>query len=314
MAGQFLIGERLGDISRRSTRLPPVSPSQLLDAFHGALSWLIVRVFFGVIGRNIPNITFRKNCSTAHAFLNHYIEIALKPGNNLNYKRDGKERSISLGMAGILANRSNDCEQIRSQLLQCIMAMQETTSTLCSNTMFLLARHSDIWKDLRKEVIGLDLDSATVEDLKRLTLVQNILKKVSPTDRMINRAGHVFLHCTGLRIYPIFATSGRTSLKDTTLPRGGGPDGLSPVFVPKNSRIITLFYGLHRDKSIFGYDVEVFRPDRWNSISPSSWQYLPFSNGPRRCPGQDKAITEAAYLIIRFAQKFEVIESRDQRD
>lgn len=30
-----------------------------------------------------------------------------------------------------------------------------------------------------------------------------------------------------LRLYPLIPFNGRTAQKDTTLPRGGGPDGLS---------------------------------------------------------------------------------------
>ena len=112
----------------------------------------------------------------------------------------------------------------------------------------------------------------------------------------------------------MFCTSGRTSLRDTVLPRGGGPDGSAPIFVPADSRIITLFYGLHRNRQVFGEDIESFRPNRWNDINPGPWEYLPFSNGPRVCIGREKAMGEAAYIIARMAQRFEKLESRDDRE
>ncbi|KAI0197966.1 cytochrome P450 [Astrocystis sublimbata] len=174
------------------------------------------------------------------------------------------------------------------------MNMQETTATLVSNTVFLLSQHPEIWVQLKEDVAQTDITKLTPEMLKSMTLVWNILRE-------------------SLRLYPVLATAGRTSLQDTVLPRGGGRDGLSPVFVPKNSRIITPYYGLHRDTQVFGDDVEIFCPDRWINIRPKPWEYLPFGNGPRICPGQDKAMLEAGYVIIKFAQKYEKVEGRDDK-
>ncbi|KAF7536555.1 hypothetical protein G7054_g4410 [Neopestalotiopsis clavispora] len=298
MGGEFLLGRRLRDIVKSEEKQPPVDSTHFLDAFHGAMNWLIVRVFFGVIGRNLPSPGFNRNCQSVHSFLDFYIDLALEQKLQQGVEASEFEKCTKpglshLGMAGMLAGSTGNRHLIRSQLLQSIMCMQETTSSLVTNTMFLLSRHADIWERLRTEVES--LNDITLEALENNTLVQNILKE-------------------SLRIYPIFATSGRTSLQDTALPRGGGPDGLAPVFVPKNSRIITLFYGLHRDAEVFGDDVEAFRPDRWNIIKPGPWEYLPFGNGPRRCPGQEKAMMEAALVVVRFAQRFSRIESRDDRD
>lgn len=38
---------------------------------------------------------------------------------------------------------------------------------------------------------------------------------------------------------------------------------------------------------------------------------MPFNGGPRMCLGQQYAITEALYVIVRFVQEFETIEARD---
>lgn len=107
---------------------------------------------------------------------------------------------------------------------------------------------------------------------------------------------------------------GRTALKDTIIPVGGGPDGSAPVFVTAGSRIISSFYALHRKTSVFGEDVELFDPDRWNNINPGPWEFMPFGNGPRSCAGQHKALLEAAYLLVKMVKRFVRIDSRDQKE
>ncbi|PHH81791.1 hypothetical protein CDD82_7833 [Ophiocordyceps australis] len=69
---------------------------------------------------------------------------------------------------------------------------------------------------------------------------------------------------------------------------------------------------MHRRKDIYGDDADEFRPDRWETLRVS-WEYLPFSGGPRICIGQQFAITTMLALAARFWQTFEAIESRDDR-
>lgn len=69
------------------------------------------------------------------------------------------------------------------------------------------------------------------------------------------------------------------------------------------------FYTLHRDKEVYGEDVENFNPDRWESIRPGPWQFMAFGGGQRVCLGQQKALAEASYTLIRLAQAFQRVES-----
>lgn len=96
------------------------------------------------------------------------------------------------------------------------------------------------------------------------------------------------------------------------LPVGGGPDGKSPVFVAKGSRVAYTVYAMHRRKDIFGEDADEFNPDRWETIRPG-WAYLPFNGGPRVCPGQQYALTVVSYTVVRLLQTFEEIEDREPR-
>lgn len=102
----------------------------------------------------------------------------------------------------------------------------------------------------------------------------------------------------------------RTANKDTYLPVGGGPDGLSPLHVPKNRQVTYSIHTMHRNPEIFGPDVDEFRPERWEKLRPG-WSYIPFNAGPRICIGQQFALTEAGYTVVRIMQEFERIRSCD---
>jgi cytochrome P450 len=71
------------------------------------------------------------------------------------------------------------------------------------------------------------------------------------------------------------------------------------------------YYSLHRNTTVFGEDVETFRPERWDSIKPAHWEYLGFGEGNRACLEQQKAMIEASYVLARLAGAIERLENRD---
>ena len=141
-----------------------------------------------------------------------------------------------------------------------------------------------------------------------------------------------------MRMTPTISVHGRTALRDTALPRGGGEDGTASLFVPKGAYVAYSNYALHRDPKVFGPDVEKFRPDRWAGTSrgqgellpshanettdsratavplkPARFEYLSFGAGPRHCPGEKMGWNMVAYVTVRLAQAFKAIEPRDDR-
>lgn len=90
-----------------------------------------------------------------------------------------------------------------------------------------------------------------------------------------------------LRLFPPVPLNFRTALKDTTIPRGGGPDGLSPIWIPKGHNVGYSVWVMHRRKEFWGEDADEFRPERWaEGRKLENWQYLPFNGGPRICLGR----------------------------
>lgn len=118
-------------------------------------------------------------------------------------------------------------------------------------------------------------------------------------------------------MYPIVPSNSRQALRDAILPRGGGEDGLSPVLVPKGAYVVFHSWSMHRRADVYGEDADEFTPERWldegHPASPlrPGWAYIPFSGGPRACIGQNFALTECMFVVVRLVQGFE-IEGRDE--
>ncbi len=90
-----------------------------------------------------------------------------------------------------------------------------------------------------------------------------------------------------LRLYPPVPINTRFCKHATTLPRGGGPDGCSPILVREGMPIAYSVYHMQRREDLYGLDAGTFRPERWDGseLADIKWGYLPFNGGPRVCLG-----------------------------
>lgn len=104
--------------------------------------------------------------------------------------------------------------------------------------------------------------------------------------------------------------NGRRAVRDTTLLHGGGADGQSPIFIRKGEDVIYSVNVMHRHRDLWGRDAHEFAPERWVDRK-HGWEYLPFKGGPRICLGQQFALTEAAYVVVRTLQRYGRIENTD---
>lgn len=65
-----------------------------------------------------------------------------------------------------------------------------------------------------------------------------------------------------------------------------------------------------RKRNLYGPDADDFRPERWQTgeLTDIGWAYFPFSGGPRACLGQDFAMMEISYTIVRLLRVCKVIK------
>ncbi|KAJ9311861.1 hypothetical protein DTO271D3_7855 [Paecilomyces variotii] len=239
---------------------------------------------------------FREANRLVHQFVDYYVDKAIRYVESGNAKVPNEQGRYVFLEA--LALQTKDRKVLRDQMLNILLAGRDTTSSLLSSVFYFLARNKRAWDTLREEIVerfgtdaekGADINFHSMKDLPYLRYVVN----------------------EALRLLPPVPANGRTAIRDTTLPVGGGPDGRSPIFIPKGTVIRYVVWALHTRRDIWGADAEEFRPERWAEFTPKGWEYLPFNGGPRICLGQQYALTEASYVIIKLLQRFQTLENAD---
>lgn len=239
--------------------------------------------------------SFSEDCKEVHRFADYFVQRALNEDTSPSLEGDAESRAYVF--LHELAQTTKDPYTLRSQLLNILIAGRDTTAGLLGWTFYLLARNPKYYDKLHRVVVDTfgtyssDTTSITFESLKSCHTLQHLLSET-------------------LRLHPVVPENSRRAVRNTTLPRGGGVDGQSPIYIRKGEEVIYNVNIMHRRKDIWGDDAHEFRPERWQG-SKRGWEYLPFNGGPRICLGQQFALTEAGYVIVRLLQRYSKIENLD---
>ncbi|KAJ5438722.1 uncharacterized protein N7458_009720 [Penicillium daleae] len=240
----------------------------------------------------VNNKETRFSDNKVHEFVDRVVSNALKAVENGKRPID-EEKNQHYIFLEALVSVTRDPIELRSQLLHILLAGRDTTASLLSWTVMMLARHPDIFKKLRETIIE---NFGTYSNPRNITFAS--LKSCQYLQYCMNES---------LRLFPVVPFNRRSATRDTTLPRGGGPDGESPVYIKKGQAVAYSTHIMHRRKDLWGPDADEFKPDRWLDRK-AGWEYIPFNGGPRICIGQQFALTEAGYVLVRLLQRFDQIE------
>lgn len=257
--------------------------------------------------------SFRHGLQVMETFIEPYITqaLALTPS-ELEHKLQKSETFVHA-----LARFTRERKVIRDQLVAILLAGRDTTASTLSWAFLELARNPQVVKRLRAEImehLGTQNRMPSYENIKDMKYITYIINET-------------------LRLYPVVPYNVREAQVDTTLPRGAGPTGLDPVGLRAKTPVgySTLLMQRRRDlyppiSDTFPYDPLEWVPERWATWTPKSWNFIPFNGGPRICIGQNfgkartilrnqndvltksTAMTEMAYVLIRFFQKFETLQ------
>ncbi|KAJ5239494.1 hypothetical protein N7468_004113 [Penicillium chermesinum] len=210
---------------------------------------------------------FRDCCREVQRFVDECVAKAVNDHSKKKHPEEGASEHYIFVHA--MAKTTKDPIELRSQLLNVLLAGRDTTAALLSWATLLLSRHPEVFRKLREAIIA---NFGTYKDPQNIT----------------------------------FATLKACTYLQQPAPRRR-PDGQSPVYIKKGQAVLYNVHALHRREDVWGKDSGDFKPERWEARR-SGWEYLPFNGGPRICIGQQFALTEAGYVLVRMLQRFDGIE------
>lgn len=224
---------------------------------------------------NLPGLPFHRSVQMAER-----LERAIYPLITRK-RRSGTDSGDALSML-IRAHDEDGSQLTDAEVLgqagTLFIAGYITTASALTWTLFLLAQHPAVLADLSDELTGtLHGAAPTVDQLARLPLLDGVIKE-------------------SLRLLPPIPWSARIA---------AAPVELGGYAVPKGAMILWSAAVTHRIPDLYPQPRQ-FRPDRWATIRPSSYEFLPFSGGPRRCLGAEFALLEMRLVLATLLQRFRV--------
>lgn len=175
-------------------------------------------------------------------------------------------------------------EELLDQVSMLFLAGHETSASGLAWALYLLSEAPDIQARARAEVLSVLGDGVIAfEHMKRLALVRDIFREA-------------------LRLYPPVTTVVRECSRSEPMGRKTAQPG-DPLFVAP--------WILHRLSGVWS-NPDAFDPDRFETPEGREavrQAYLPFSAGPRVCPGAAFALQEATLMLALILRRFELLPS-----
>ncbi|KAI0701860.1 cytochrome P450 [Cytidiella melzeri] len=229
--------------------------------------------------------------------------LAATGQNNIEKKdvlgRDLLTLLIKANMASdVPENQRLTDDEVLAQVPTFIVAGHETTSTATMWTLFSLTQHPDVQRKLRNELLEVQTENPTMEELQALPYLEMVVKEV-------------------LRYHSPVPVTSRTAANDDLIPcstpytdkHGVQRDHIQ---IQKGDRVIIPILALNRYKPYWGEDAMEFKPERWEnppdtitSIPGVFGHVLSFLGGPRACIGYRFSLVEMKALLFTLVRSFE---------
>lgn len=174
-----------------------------------------------------------------------------------------------------------------------VFAGFETTANALTFTLYLLAKHPQVQQKLRQQL---------ADKLKKLT---NNNENRHEEELVELATGCDYLEMVineSLRLFPpVPGLSCRQASVDCSLSNG--------LFIERGVNVIPSVFSIHRDKSIWGDEAHLFKPERFQFLDINqlnSAMFMPFGLGPRNCIGKAAAMHELKILIGRMVSNYSI--------
>ena len=171
-------------------------------------------------------------------------------------------------------------EQILIEILQLMVAGNETSTVALAWTFYLLGKHPRLIGEIREEVNAVfGAERTTFAGLHQLHLTLRVLDEA-------------------MRLYPSFWMIDRVALKD---------DEIDGIDIPAGLTVIPYIYGMHRNPDVYA-NPEAFDPSRFEAEAKKErnpFSHIPFGGGPRKCIGSTMAIMQMLLILAVFIRRYD---------
>ncbi|KAJ7853718.1 cytochrome P450 monooxygenase CYP63 [Mycena olivaceomarginata] len=189
-----------------------------------------------------------------------------------------------------LAAKTDDVEHIRYELVTYLIASRDTTASLLTFVLYFFAMYPAVCDRLRKEILDAlgPEESPTYASLRNMKYLRAVLNEA-------------------LRLFPSAPLIARTSLNTPLVIPASKEQAL---YFPPRTQVMMVSLLLHRRHELWGDDADEFRPERWldpattAKVNATPFMYCPFAGGPRICIGQEFALNEAGFFVVKLLQCF----------
>ena len=241
--------------------------------FDAGKAFLSIRLALGRWHWLLRSSAFSRHCEKVQQYAEYFVTAKLR---DMQMKW-ASEQAFQEPLANRkyvfvdeLAKQTNNALEIRSETLNVLSAGRDTTASLLTWIFYFLSRYSRVFNKLRAVVLAEIATDASGIEFTKLRSCQYLQSCINET-----------LRITGT--VPIIE---RECLEDVVLPRGGGPNGTKPIFLPKGQRILISLYAMQHRHDVWGDDHDLFRPERWEDRK-IGFEFIPFGAGPRKCVGRE---------------------------
>jgi len=178
-------------------------------------------------------------------------------------------------------------ETVKVEILQLLVAGNETSTTAATWAFYLLAKHPEYIAKMRNEIeavfAGDEVNYSKLHDLKYTIAVLNETMRMRPPFWMIDRE----------------------ALQD---------DEYNGIKIPAGTTVVPYIFGVHHNDRVWE-DPEKFNPNRFtdgNDKKVHPFAFIPFGGGPRVCIGQNMAIMQILLVMSRIIRNYDLELSEDK--
>lgn len=170
-ATEFLFGESTESLTKTSTE-------GFADSFGRGQDFIANLSRWGKIGYLFPaNKQFKVDQKFVHDFVDYYVQKGLAKRSQLLSEKSEAEKRGRYVFIDELVRQTSDPIQIRSELLNILLAGRDTTASLLTNVWSTLSKRPDIWQRLQAEIATLNGELPSFEQLKDLKYLKALLNE-----------------------------------------------------------------------------------------------------------------------------------------